>query len=94
MHVFLVFKNFQCSFRACRFKKNIWRKTTPKGLKLKKFIEGPDGTLIHDPSYVGEDAWDDNDESLQQNLKRSIDSDMKLKEEGKNKLRGELTNEG
>lgn len=43
---------------------------------------------------MGEDAWDDNDESLQQNLKRSIDSDMKLKEEEKNKLGGELTNEG
>ncbi|KAK0596406.1 hypothetical protein LWI29_015379 [Acer saccharum] len=36
-----------------KFKKSVWRKTAPKGLKLKKFIEGPDGTLIHDNSYVG-----------------------------------------
>lgn len=79
---------------VCRFKKSIWRKTTPKGLKLKKFIEGPDGTLVHDPSYVGEDAWDDNDESSQKNLKQIIDNDMKLKEEEKNKLREELTIQG
>ncbi|KAK4746081.1 hypothetical protein SAY87_012393 [Trapa incisa] len=76
-----------------KFKKNVWRKTTPKGLKLKKFIEGPDGTLIHDPSYVGEDAWDDNDEPLQKNFKQIIDSDAKLREEEKKKLRVELTNE-
>ena len=30
----------------------------PKGLKMKKFIERPDGTIVHDSSYVGEDAWD------------------------------------
>ncbi|KAJ0099440.1 hypothetical protein Patl1_20821 [Pistacia atlantica] len=29
-----------------KFKKGMWRKTTPEGLKLKKYIEGPDGTLI------------------------------------------------
>lgn len=39
----------------------MWRKTTPKGLKMKKFTEGPDGTLIRDTSYVGENAWDDED---------------------------------
>ncbi|KAJ6324916.1 hypothetical protein OIU76_012079 [Salix suchowensis] len=35
-----------------KFKKGMWRKTTPKGLKMKKFIEGPDGTLIQDTSYA------------------------------------------
>lgn len=50
--------------------------------------------LVHDPSYVGEDAWDDNAESSQQNLKQIIDNDMKLKEEEKNKLREELTIQG
>lgn len=44
-----------------RYKKGLWRKTTPKGLKLKKFIEEPDGTITRDSSYVGEDAWDDDD---------------------------------
>ncbi|PKI65540.1 hypothetical protein CRG98_014040, partial [Punica granatum] len=73
-----------------KFKKGVWRKSTPKGLKLKKFIEGPDGTLIHDPSYVGEDAWDDSGESLRRDLKQIIDSDVTLKEEQKSKVRGEL----
>ncbi|KAF6137574.1 hypothetical protein GIB67_031853 [Kingdonia uniflora] len=48
-----------------KFKKGMWRKTMPKGLKMKKFIEGPDGTLVRDESYVGEDAWDDVLEPLQ-----------------------------
>ncbi|CAN1160373.1 ATP-dependent zinc metalloprotease FTSH 12, chloroplastic [Linum perenne] len=42
-----------------KFKKGVWKKTIPKGLKMKKFIKGPDGTLVRDTSYVGEDAWDD-----------------------------------
>ncbi|KAK4439554.1 ATP-dependent zinc metalloprotease FTSH 12, chloroplastic [Sesamum alatum] len=28
-----------------KFKQGLWRKSTPKGLKLKKFVEGPDGSL-------------------------------------------------
>ena len=68
----------------------MWRKTTPKGLKLKKFIEGPDGTLIHDSSYVGEDAWDDDPEPPQDDVREIIENDVKLKTEEKNVLREDL----
>ena len=77
-------------FPPYRFKKSMWRKTTPKGLKLKKFIEGPDGTLIHDSSYVGEDAWDDDPEPAQDDVRGIIESDVKLKTEEKNVLRKDL----
>ncbi|KMZ66102.1 ATP-dependent zinc metalloprotease FtsH 2 [Zostera marina] len=40
-------------------KKNIWRKKMPKGLIIKKGFEGPDGKLVYDKSYIGEDAWID-----------------------------------
>ncbi|XP_057473499.1 ATP-dependent zinc metalloprotease FTSH 12, chloroplastic [Actinidia eriantha] len=73
-----------------KFKKSMWRKTTPKGLKLKKFIEGPDGTLIHDSSYVGEDAWDDDPEPPQDDVREIIENDVKLKTEEKNVLREDL----
>lgn len=62
----------------------------PKGLKMKKFIEGPSGILIHDSSYVGEDAWDDDPESSQDNVKQIIDSDVKLNAEEKKGLREDL----
>ncbi|XP_043688912.1 ATP-dependent zinc metalloprotease FTSH 12, chloroplastic isoform X2 [Telopea speciosissima] len=70
-----------------KFKKGIWRKTMPKGLKMKKFIEGPDGVLIHDSSYVGEDAWDDDPEPPEKNVKQIIDDDMRFNEEEKKKLK-------
>lgn len=73
-----------------KFKKGVWRKTAPKGLKMKKFIEGPDGTLVHDSSYVGEDAWDDDPKPPQDNVKNIIDSTKLLDAEEKNKLREEL----
>ncbi|OVA12409.1 Peptidase M41 [Macleaya cordata] len=73
-----------------RFKKGIWRKTMPKGLKMKKFIEGPDGALIHDNSYVGEDAWDDDPEPPEANVNQIIDSNMKLNPEEKKKLKKDL----
>ncbi|KAI8011682.1 hypothetical protein LOK49_LG06G00056 [Camellia lanceoleosa] len=73
-----------------KFKKGMWRKTTPKGLKLKKFIEGPDGTLIHDSSYVGEDAWDDDPESPQDNVRGIIEKDVKLDTEEKKVLSEDL----
>ncbi|KAJ0098542.1 hypothetical protein Patl1_20813 [Pistacia atlantica] len=69
-----------------KFKKSMWRKTTPKGLKLKKYIEGPDGTLIHDRSYVGEDAWIDDPEPSQEKVKKVIDSNERLSAEEKKKL--------
>lgn len=31
----------------------------PKGLIIKKGFEGPDGKLVYDKSYIGEDAWID-----------------------------------
>ncbi|GLT61232.1 hypothetical protein SLA2020_339540 [Shorea laevis] len=73
-----------------KFKKSIWRKTMPKGLKMKKFIEGPDGTLIHDSSYVGEDAWDDDREPPPDNVKQIIESDVKLNAEEKKELKEDL----
>ncbi|KAL6201832.1 hypothetical protein ACLB2K_025544 [Fragaria x ananassa] len=70
-----------------KLKKSMWRKTTPKGLRMKKFIEGPDGTLVHDSSYVGEDAWDDEPQLPQDNVKQFIDSDIKLIPEEKKELK-------
>ena len=66
----------------------------PKGLKLKKFIEGPDGTLVHDSSYVGEDAWDDDLEHPQDNVKQIIDNDVKLNAEEKKELKEDLSISG
>ncbi|XP_022149642.1 ATP-dependent zinc metalloprotease FTSH 12, chloroplastic [Momordica charantia] len=73
-----------------KFKKGLWRKTTPKGLKIKKFIEGTDGTLVKDSSYVGEDAWSDDLEPLQENVKKIIDSDAKFKGDEKEKIKEQL----
>ncbi|KAL5744873.1 hypothetical protein ACOSQ2_027989 [Xanthoceras sorbifolium] len=73
-----------------KFKKSIWRKTAPKGLKLKKFIEGPDGTLVHDSSYVGEDAWVDDPEPAQESVKQVIDNNVRLSAEEKKKLMEDL----
>ncbi|KAI4365995.1 hypothetical protein MLD38_021926 [Melastoma candidum] len=73
-----------------RFKKGVWRKNIPKGLKMKKFVEGPNGTIIHDQSFVGEDAWDDDDYSPHENIKQMIACDSKLKSEDKKKLMNEL----
>ncbi|GJR61680.1 ATP-dependent zinc metalloprotease FTSH 12, chloroplastic [Tanacetum coccineum] len=73
-----------------KYKKGLWRKSMPKGLKMKKFIEGPEGTLIHDSSYVGEDAWDDEDDDestvSKDKLKEIIDRDGRLNTENKSKL--------
>ncbi|XP_059277403.1 ATP-dependent zinc metalloprotease FTSH 12, chloroplastic isoform X2 [Lycium ferocissimum] len=71
-----------------RFKKGLWRKTIPKGLKLKKFIEAADGTLIHDSSYVGEDAWED--DSGSDNMREVIDHDTRLRVEDKETLKENL----
>ncbi|KAL5731389.1 ATP-dependent zinc metalloprotease FTSH 12 [Ranunculus cassubicifolius] len=72
-----------------KFKKSEWRKTMPKGLKMKKFIEGPAGNLIHDSSYVGEDAWSDDPEPSQQ-VKQIIESDGDLNLQEKDKLKTDL----
>lgn len=73
-----------------KFKKSVWRKTTPKGLKMKKFVEAPDGTLIQDHSFVGEDAWNDDTELLEENVKEIIDNNVKLKASEKKEIRQEL----
>ncbi|KAK9082215.1 hypothetical protein Syun_031664 [Stephania yunnanensis] len=73
-----------------KLKKGIWRKTMPKGLKMKKFIEGPGGALIHDPSYVGEDAWDDDPETHHENVRLAIEDDAVLSPDQKKKLKEEL----
>ncbi|PWA35819.1 AAA+ ATPase domain-containing protein [Artemisia annua] len=77
-----------------KYKKGLWRKSMPKGLKMKKFIEGPEGTLIHDTSYVGEDAWDDEDDDdatvSKNKVKEIIDRDGRLNTENKSKLQEEL----
>ncbi|KAG8386641.1 hypothetical protein BUALT_Bualt03G0169800 [Buddleja alternifolia] len=72
------------------FKQGLWRKTTPKGLKLKKFVEGPDGTLVHDSSFVGENAWEDDTGNAQENIKEILDQEIKLKTEDKEVLKKDL----
>lgn len=57
---------------------------------MKKFIEGPNGTLIHDDSYVGEDAWEDDPEPPQENIRQIIESDSSLKPEEKKELTDQL----
>uniref|UniRef100_A0A2P2L764 ATP-dependent zinc metalloprotease FTSH 12ic n=1 Tax=Rhizophora mucronata TaxID=61149 RepID=A0A2P2L764_RHIMU len=73
-----------------KFKKGMWRKATPKGLKMKKFVEQPDGTSIHDTSYVGEDAWDDDREPPQENVKQIIANNIRLSAEEKKELKNDL----
>ncbi|KAL3851024.1 hypothetical protein ACJIZ3_012906 [Penstemon smallii] len=73
-----------------KFKKGLWRNTTPKGLKLKKFVEGPDGTLVHDSSFIGEDAWEDDTEKAPERVNEIIEQDIKLNTEDKNILKEDL----
>ncbi|KFK42356.1 hypothetical protein AALP_AA2G245500 [Arabis alpina] len=73
-----------------KFKKNMWRKSTPKGLKLKRFIEAPDGTLVHDSTYVGENAWDEDLETTEGSLKQIIDRNARIQTEAKKKLSQDL----
>ncbi|ONK74835.1 uncharacterized protein A4U43_C03F10620 [Asparagus officinalis] len=77
-----------------RFKKGMWRKTMPKGLKIKKFIDGPGGALIQDNSYVGEDAWDDDPEPSQDAITNIIEKDTKLSDEQKKELKEKLSISG
>ncbi|WJX87517.1 ATP-dependent zinc metalloprotease FTSH 12, chloroplastic, variant 2 [Trifolium repens] len=77
-----------------RFKKGLWRKTMPKGLKMKKFIERPDGTLVHDTTYVGEDAWEDDQESSEEHVKQIVENDERLNSEEKKELTKDLAISG
>lgn len=67
----------------------MWRKTLPKGLKMKKLIERPDGTLVQDTTYVGEDAWDDQ-EAPEEHVKQIIENDESLNKEEKKELTKDL----
>ncbi|CAN6444018.1 unnamed protein product [Victoria cruziana] len=73
-----------------KFKKSMWRKTMPKGLIIKKYIEGPDGMLLHDNAYVGERAWEDEPEASPGTIAEVIDSETNMKAEEKVKLKEEL----
>nr|XP_043629710.1 ATP-dependent zinc metalloprotease FTSH 12, chloroplastic [Erigeron canadensis] len=75
-----------------KYKKGLWRKSMPKGLKMKKFIEGPEGTLINDTSYIGEDAWDEDDDAMpsKDKINEIIDSDVRFNTENKKELQKEL----
>lgn len=57
---------------------------------MKKLIERPDGTLVHDSSYVGEDAWVDDPEPPFKNVKQVIESNSRLTAEDKEKLKEDL----
>lgn len=68
----------------------MWRKATPKGLKIMKFIEGSSGQLIQDKSYVGEDAWDEDPEPPEDALSKIIDREKTLSLEDKKSLKENL----
>lgn len=57
---------------------------------MNKFVEGPGGALVHDSSYVGEDAWDDDPQLPQDKVKQIIDSDVKFNREEKKELEEDL----
>ena len=61
----------------------------PKGLKIKKFVKGPDGKLIQDESYVGEDGWDD-DSNSEDKVVKIIENDSGLNNEQKMMLKTDL----
>ncbi|KAK4398751.1 ATP-dependent zinc metalloprotease FTSH 12, chloroplastic [Sesamum angolense] len=73
-----------------KFKQGLWRKSTPKGLKLKKFVEGPDGSLVHDSSFVGEYAWEDDAEKAQDSINEIIEHDTKLNNKDEKVLQQDL----
>lgn len=77
-----------------KFKKGVWRKTMPKGLKIKKFIERPDGTLVHDSTFVGEDAWENDQESSDEHVKQIVGDEERLNSEEKNELTKDLAISG
>ncbi|XP_058747323.1 ATP-dependent zinc metalloprotease FTSH 12, chloroplastic isoform X2 [Vicia villosa] len=77
-----------------RFKKGLWRKTMPKGLKMKKFIERPNGTLVHDTTYVGENAWEDDQESSEEHVEQTIEDDEMFDSEEKEELTKDLAISG
>ncbi|KAI9113704.1 hypothetical protein K1719_014955 [Acacia pycnantha] len=66
--------------------RRVWRKTTPKDLKMKKSLK----KLMehdHDNSYVGEDAWDDDRDTPEENVRQMIENDERLDKGKKKELR-------
>ena len=66
----------------------------PKGLKIKKFIERPDGTRVHDSTFVGEDAWEDDQESSDDHVKQIVGDEERLNNEEKKELTKDLAISG
>lgn len=73
-----------------KLKKGMWRKTMPKGLKIKKFVEGSNRTMIYDSTYIGEDAWEDDIEHPLENTKGIIDGDASLNTDAKKAVKKEF----
>lgn len=58
---------------------------------MKKFIEEPDGTITRDSSYVGEDAWEDDDADTSNNYeKQTTKYDGELSAQGEKSLQRDL----
>lgn len=57
---------------------------------MKKLIERPDGTLVHDTTYVGEDAWEDDQETPEEHVKQIIKDDERLNRQEKKELTKDL----
>lgn len=57
---------------------------------MRRFIERPDGTLVHDTTYVGEDAWDDDEEAHEERVKQIIENDERLNKDEKRELTKDL----
>lgn len=53
---------------------------------MKKLVEQPGGTLVHDNSYVGEDAWEDDQEAPEEHVKQIIEDNERLNKEEKKGL--------
>lgn len=66
----------------------------PKGLKMKKFIERPNGTLVHDTTYVGENAWEDDQESSEEHVEQTMEDDEMFDSEEKEELTKDLAISG
>ncbi|KAG0583886.1 hypothetical protein KC19_3G168900 [Ceratodon purpureus] len=59
-----------------KLKKGMWRQEMPEGFRAIKYVKGPDGEYKRDPNFVGENAWDDDEN---ENENEPLD---KLVEEG------------
>lgn len=61
---------------------------------MKKFFERPDGTLVHDTTYVGENAWEDDQESFAEHVEQTIEVDERSDSEEKEELTKDLAISG